>query len=257
MSKKKFNPDLLKEELNRFKLLNEYDFYQEKKELPEYKDLLLGDLDEADEENADNTADLEPADDAVDNAANDVAGDLGVDANAEGGDTEGDETGDIPEPDVEEPAPEPAPVEEPASDETEIDVTSLVKGSEAAKQAADVASHNSELLLQKLADLEARTANMDKISAKIDSLEQEIVKRNPTPVEKLEMRSLSSYPYSQKLTDYWADKEGPYDVMNTEKKPQEYILKQDDVDADYSDMNIKKSFSVEDTDEDAYEEEDI
>jgi hypothetical protein len=28
--KKKFNPDLLKEEINRFKLLNEYDFYQEK-----------------------------------------------------------------------------------------------------------------------------------------------------------------------------------------------------------------------------------
>jgi hypothetical protein len=253
--KKKFNPALLKEELNRFKLLNEYDFYQEKKELPEYKDLILGDLDEADDDNAD---DLEPADDSIDNAANDVANDLGVDS-----DDNGDEetTGDIPEPDAE-PAPdtnvdvEPE-VATPESDATEVDVTSLVKGSEEAKHSADVASHNTELLLQKLTNLEASTAKMAAMSAKIDSLEQEIVKRNPTPVEKLEMRSLSSYPYSQKLTDYWADKEGPYDVMNTEKKPEEYVLKQSDIDADYSDGEIKKSFSVEDIDSDDYEEEDI
>ena len=85
--KKKFNTDLLKEELNRFKLLNEYSFYTGEQTLPEYKDLLLGDIEEADD------ADLEPADDAVDNAANDIAGDLGVDA---GGDAGGDEetTGD-------------------------------------------------------------------------------------------------------------------------------------------------------------------
>lgn len=248
MKKNKFNPDLLKEELNRFKLLNEYDFYQEKKEMPEYKDLIQGDLDEADD--AEIPDDLEPADDAVDNAANDIAGDLGVDT--DGGNEE--TSGDIPE---EEPTPE-EPVEaepeaEPATDETEVDVTSLVKGSEEAKHAADVASHNSELLLNKLASLEAQISSMAQITAKIDGLEQEIIKRNPTQVEKLEMRSLSSYPYSQKLTDYWADKEGQYNVMNTEKKPQEYVLKQDDVDADYSESNIKKSFNVTDD----YEEEDI
>lgn len=248
MKKNKFNPDLLKEELNRFRLLNEYDFYQEKKEMPEYKDL----LGETDEEAPD---DLEPADDAVDNAANDVADDLGVDTAA----AEGDETtGDIPDAPApeEEPAPAAAPEPAPASDETEVDVTSLVKGSEEAKHAADVASHNSELLMQQLQNLEQQVGSMQQLSAKIDSLEQEIVKRNPTQVEKLEMRSLASYPYSQKLTDYWADKEGQYDVMDTEKK-KEYILTQDDVDADYSDANVKKSFTVTDTDEDDYSEEDI
>jgi hypothetical protein len=251
--KKKFNPDLLKEELNRFKLLNEYDFYQEKKELPEYKDLILGDLEE--EEAPD---DLEPAesdaDGNVDAAAKDVAGELGVDA----GDEE--TTGDIPEPEpqAEEPAPEPEPepemAPEPADDSTEIDVTSLVKGSEEAKHAADIASHNSELLLQKLNDLESRVARMSKVSDKIEDLEKEIIKRNPTPVEKLEMRSLSSYPYSQKLTDYWADKEGAYDVMNNKEQKKEYVLTKDDVDADYSDSNIKKSFQV---NPDDYEEEEI
>lgn len=250
MKKTKFNPDLLKEELNRFKLLNEYDFYQEKKEVPEYKDL-LGEVDE--EENA--PEDLEPADAEAEDAANNVADELGVDG-------EEDVTGDIPEPDVEtadttpeeNPTPEVEPEPDASSNDVEVDVTSLVKGSEEAKHAADVAAHNSESLMQQLAALEARVANMDKVSAKIEDLEKEIIKRNPTPVEKLEMRSLDSYPYSQKLTDYWKDKEGAYNVMNDDKKKKEYVLKQDDVDSDYSDSKIKNSFTVKSDD---YEEEDI
>ena len=94
---------------------------------------------------------------------------------------------------------------------------------------------------------------MSAITNKIEDLEKEIVKRNPTPVEKLEMRSLSSYPFNQKLTDYWADKEGPYNVMG-EKKKKEYVLTKDDVDAGYSEANIKKSFSSQDS---PYEEEEI
>ena len=126
MSKKKISPKLLKETLNRFKLLNEYDFYQEKKEAPEYKDLILGDLEEEDMPD-----DAEPTDDAQANSdAEEVGADLGVDANADGGEEE--TTGDIPEPDAE-PADdmadtEPAPAPEPASDDVEVDVTSLVKG---------------------------------------------------------------------------------------------------------------------------------
>jgi hypothetical protein len=77
---------------------------------------------------------------------------------------------------------------------------------------------------------------MDKVTAKINLERDEC--GHPTPVEKLEMRSLSSYPYSQKLTDYWADK-GPYDVMGNEAKKEEYVLRQDDVDSSYSDSNIK------------------
>ena len=41
--KKKFNPNLLKEELNRFKLLENYQYYSENQMLPEYT------LEEADE----------------------------------------------------------------------------------------------------------------------------------------------------------------------------------------------------------------
>lgn len=252
MKNKKFTPELLKETLARFNQLNEYDFYQEKKETPEYKDLILGDIDEEEMPN-----DAKPDDTKANDDAKDVGADLGVDDN-DSGDEE--ISGDIPDTDAsqdtEDPAPaeEPAPKPEPANDDVEVDVTSLVKGSEEAKHAADIASHNSEMIMQQLKNLEARVANMDKVSGKIEDLEKEIIKRNPTPVEKLEMRSLSSYPYSQKLTDYWADKEGAYDVMDKQKK--EYVLTKDDVDADYSDANIKKSFTVKPEQND-YEEEDV
>jgi len=247
---KKFNPNLLKEELNKFKLLSEYDFYQEKKELPEYKDLILGDIEEEEA-----PSDLEPVGSEDDKQANDaaskVADDLGVDNNDD------EVSGEIPDPEPEtssEPEEKPAPEVAPASNDVEVDVTSLVKGSEEAKHSADIASHNSEVLLKKLSDLETRVASMDKVTAKIDDLEKEIIKRNPTPVEKLEMRSLSSYPYSQKLTDYWADKEGPYNVMNDKPEKKEYVLDKNVVDSDYSDSRVKNSFSV---NQNEFEEEDI
>ncbi len=257
--KVKLNPELLKEELKKFRLLSEYDFYQEEKTAPEYDDtsnLILGN-------------ELEEAEDAEDVAA-DIAGDLGIDAPEadapEGDDAKSDDTEQTGEIGDEEPAEEPAddteapveePVEEPVedtSDDVEVDVTSLVQGSEEAKMAAEKATQNTEMLLQKLSDLEARIASMDAVSSKIEELEKEIVKRNPTPVEKLEMRSLSSYPYSQKLTDYWADKEGAYDVMGKDKEPEEYTLTKDEVDTTYSEPEIKKSFGVTPDD---YEEEDI
>lgn len=250
MKKTKVNPQLLNEELKKFKLLSEYAFYGNTTEEPEYeKPLVLGsNLEEEEEE--------EGATDAI-------AADLGLepsDEKSEDQPSDEEQTGDIPTeepetPEDEEPTDEPIeePIEEP-SNEVEVDVTSLVKGSEEAKAAADKATANTEMLLQKLSDLESRVASMDNITTKIEDLEKEIVKRNPTPVEKLEMRSLSSYPYNQKLTDYWADKEGPYNVMGGEKEKEEFVLTQKDVDYDYSEPQIKKSFGVSPDD---YEEEEI
>lgn len=263
MSRKpKFDPKLLNEELNRFKLLENYNFYTGKQELPEYDELILGDRqleeeEESPEQSADDISkelglDTPPAEDNSSDTpegnapeADNTSGDMGGDDSLDFGSDQGGDMGSAPEE-------APAPVE-PASNDVEVDVTELVKGSEEAKEAADKASQNSEMLLQKLADLEARISNMDAVSGKIEELENEIIKRNPTPVEKLEMRSLSSYPYSQKLTDYWADKKGAYDVMGNEEK-EEYTLTQDDIDNSYSEGDVKQSFTVKDDD---YEEEDI
>lgn len=259
MKKTKFNPELLKEELNRFKLINEYSFYKEaQSDKDDETELLFGNssyLDEADEEPE---------------GADAIANDLGVTPpsadDAEPTVPMADPMAGEPNPaNAEEPAapeaaiePTPAmppaePIEEPAGDEVELDVTDLVDSTDEAKSAADKASQNTQLLMKKLEDLESRIASMDAVSGKIEALEKEIVKRNPTNVEKLEMQSLHSGPYTQKLSDYWADKHGAYDVMGNDK-PKEYVLDKDTVDSDYSETDIKQSFAVK---PDEYEEEDI
>jgi hypothetical protein len=277
MKKTKFNPQLLNEELKRFRLLNEYSFYTEKETSDYEKPLILGtDLEEADE---DPNATDPNQDAAAGGDVNDMGGEDGLsdetpaNANPEapaddmGGETPAEPGTEEPTEDdldfgvgAEDPAAEEIPadpaIEEPADDSVEIDVSQIVKGTEEAKEAAEKAGQESskvaQVLMQKLADLENKLGRMDAVTAKIDDLEKEIIKRNPTPVEKLEMRSLSSYPYSQKLTDYWSDKEGAYDVMQKDDKPKEYVLTKDDIDSSYSDSSIRNSF-----DADEYEEEDI
>lgn len=234
--KKKFNQDLLNEEIKKFKLISEYRFHT----VIDEKSLITG-MDEEED---------------LDGQVGDIAQDLGVEPPTgepeAGTDPNLEPTATAPESTPSIDTTNPVEPEAPVEDTEEIDVTSLVNNTDEAKEAASEASHNSIMLMKKLDDLENRVANMDKVSAKIDDLEREIIKRNPTPVEKLEMRSLSSYPYSQKLTDYWAEKEGPYDVMNNEKE--EYVLTKDDVDSGYSENNIKNSFKVKPED---YTEEDI
>jgi hypothetical protein len=265
MKKTKFNPELLKEELNRFKSINEYSFGM--RERKDDDELILGGnsfLDEADED-PDAAGDAIASDLGVPAPGTDAAApaapetDFGAEAPA------GDAAAPVEpnpanaeDPALAAPAAEPVPpveepIAEPAADEEEIDVTDLVDSTDEAKSAADKASHNTKLLMKKLEDLESRIASMDAVSGKIEALEKEIIKRNPTNVEKLEMQSLHSGPYTQKLTDYWADKHGAYDVMNNDKK-HEYILDKDVVDSDYSEGDIKQSFSVKPED---YEEEDI
>ena len=92
-------------------------------------------------------------------------------------------------------------------------------------------------LLSKLSELESQVSGMDNVINKIDELEKEIERRNPTPVERLEMRSMDSFPYSVKLTDFWKDKEG----YNSSEVEEEYTLTQSDVD-NFNEKEIRSSF---------------
>lgn len=254
---KKFNQALLNEELKKFKLISEYTFYTEE---PKRDDgLLLGsELDEAGEEPIDPNADpnaapeAAPEDDSQTAAAAPATdpGQAPVDPNAapEAAPEDdpnntfgGDDMGGEEDPDMN-------ADEVGGGDDVEIDVTQLVQGSEEATHAANDASHKASEILNKFSDLERKVASMNGITQKIDALEKEIVKRNPTPLEKLDMQSLKSYPFNVKLTDYWSDVPG-YDATE-HSKPKEYILRKDDVDSGFSDGSIKNSFND-------YDEEDI
>jgi len=87
---------------------------------------------------------------------------------------------------------------------------------------------------------------MDKLVGAINSLEQKVEKYRPkTPEEKLELRSLDSGPFNQKLSDFFDDK-----MEDMEKSGKnEYVLTTDEVE-DFSPKEIKTTF-------DTYDDEDM
>jgi hypothetical protein len=100
-------------------------------------------------------------------------------------------------------------------------------------------------MFSRLDDLQSKLENMDQIMNKINSLETKFDRyREKTPEEKLELRSLDSYPYNQKLTDFFDDKK--VEMEKTGKN--EYILTSDEV-QNFSPNEIKKTFNSFDNEE--------
>lgn len=146
-----------------------------------------------------------------------------------------------PMPDAPEAAPIPEPQPEPEG-EVEIDITDLVNSSKDTKEKIEGTNELLNNLLSKFEEFESKMSSFDQIINRIDNLEQDIDKRLPTPIEKLEMRSMDSYPYSVKLTDFWKDEvEG---IENSQGKEDDYTLTDDDVKKDYSPSDIKNSFDI-------------
>tara|TARA_R110000751_G_scaffold186262_1_gene292704 strand:+ start:1280 stop:2101 length:822 start_codon:yes stop_codon:yes gene_type:complete len=134
----------------------------------------------------------------------------------------------------------------------EIDVTAIVQGSDEAKemaqQAVSVGQENTsylQSLTDKLSNLEAQLSKMDSIASKITKIEQDI----KTPQEKLELRSLDSYPFNTKLSDYWEEKskDDRYRVSTGEQvsngETKEYVLTPEELNADYSEEEVKNTFN--------------
>jgi hypothetical protein len=129
----------------------------------------------------------------------------------------------------------------------EIDVTAIVSKSDEAKSSADLAVQSSQEtntyvkdLMDKFANLEAQLGKMDTIMSKVNKIEDV----NKTPEEKLEMRSLDSFPYNMKLTDYWEDKvaDPTNNYEATENDEERFEVTKDDLE-DYNELDIKNSFN--------------
>jgi len=144
------------------------------------------------------------------------------------------------DPDVEELTPE----DEGEEETEEIDITDLVTTQQEIQAKQDEFMDG---IFTKLDDLESKLSNMDEIMNKINNLETKLEKyRQKSPEEKLELRSLDSYPYNQKLTDFFDVKK---DEMDKSGK-NEYILTSDEVE-NYSPNEVKKTFNLYDTEEDS------
>ncbi len=138
------------------------------------------------------------------------------------------------DPDVEKIGPEGSTEEEGEGTE-EMDITDLVTSQQNIESKQEEYFNN---LFSQLETLQSKLGEMDKLVSKIDSLEAKIEKYRPKSAqEKLELRSLDSGPYNQKLSDFFVDKE---EEMEKSGK-NEYVLTTDEV-KDFSPSEIKDSF---------------
>ena len=157
-------------------------------------------------------------------------------------------------------APEPAPVPEAPESETsdeneiEVDVTDIVKKVEGTENSVDDVEEKIDNIgnqvnqyIEKL--MKVNTTLMDKISELEANMNKQFSKRNPTPHEQLMLRSMSSYPYTQKLSDFWeTGKEGSFKPKGSmdndmeDEEPEEYTLTQEDIESTFNPVDIKKTF---------------
>jgi hypothetical protein len=141
----------------------------------------------------------------------------------------------------------PDPMLDSAAQETEeVDVTDLVNMSKNIKNKLETSKAEQDQALEKMQDvfskldtLERKLASMDNILSKIDQLGSKIEDiKPPTPQEKLEMRSLDSYPFNQKPQEFFNYKQE--EMRNSGKN--EYVLTKNDIE-NYSKEQISKTFN--------------
>lgn len=138
-------------------------------------------------------------------------------------------------------------------DTQEMDITDLVNMTTSIKKDLEAHTQDNGTVMAKmddvfgkLNDLENHIAQMDNVIAKIDQLGAKMdTMKEKTPEEKLEMRSLDSYPFNQNPQEFFNKKQ---DDMRASGK-NEYVLTKDDV-QNYSNDAIKKSFNPDDEEQD-------
>ncbi len=210
----------LQEELNRYNSINNYG----KKPINEQEELDPTDLPTGDAPEGDAPVDDIPVDDVpVDDAPVDDA---------------------------------PVDVEEPAGDfdTEEIDITDLVNMTQNIKNDLDSSKSDNDAVLGKMGDLfgklddlESKLSQMDDVMTKIDGLESKVTQmKEPTPQEKLEMRSLDSYPFNQNPSDFFSQKQS--EMKKSGKN--EYVISKSDLE-DINSGEMRASFG-EKEDEDDY-----
>ena len=141
------------------------------------------------------------------------------------------------------------------SDTEEIDITDLVNMTKSIKKDVDDSKSKNlgvnqkmDSVFTKLTDLEQKLSQMDSVIDRIDQLGTKIDSmKEKTPEEKLELRSLDSYPFNQNPQEFFNQKQGE---MRASGK-NDYVITKQDIN-DYSKDIIKNSFNDEEENEFKY-----
>jgi hypothetical protein len=240
MSKKIYESKVAADAARRFRMLCEYSFNiaeDDGEEAPEMNDQ-EGVPNEGNDEGMPNDMNM-PANggDMPQNGGMEPEGDMpqGDNANMEGGapgfnpeEGAGSESGNQDMPGME---------GEPMQDDDEvIDVDELTQSQEETEEKVEDIHVTMEKGFDKLPNIVNKLDKMiDASTSNMEQIRQEIEKRNPTPVEKLNMRAANdSYPFNVSPSEYWKEKEmtSNYRIGGDENEgdAKQYTITQGDID---------------------------
>lgn len=140
-------------------------------------------------------------------------------------------------------------------DEEVIDVDDITNAQEKMNSKVNTVGKDLGKVDDKIEALMNAISNMEQMinnnNAEIASFKQEFEKRNPTQTEKLNLRSLDSYPFNVNPKEYWAKKgidpnsnySGEFD--NYESTTERFEITNNDVD-NFDNKTIEDSFSIDD-----------
>ena len=116
-------------------------------------------------------------------------------------------------------------------DEEVIDVDELVDKQDETADKIDKLASSFDRLLDKMNDFKDM---VDSSNERIESLKAEIERRNPTPVEKISLRSGNGYPFNQTPDEYWQTKQATSNYSteddNTGADDPKYQITKDEID---------------------------
>lgn len=138
-------------------------------------------------------------------------------------------------------------------DEQVIDVEDITNAQEKMNSKVNSVGRNLNQVDDRITKLLDTIDKMEQMinanNEEIKAFKQEFEKRNPTPTEKLNLRSLDSYPFNVNPKDYWAEKgiSNPYQAYadNQESTTKEYEITNDDVD-NFDERKVANSFFIDD-----------
>ena len=89
-------------------------------------------------------------------------------------------------------------------DDEVVDITDLTDSQEETQEEIEQMDSKFAKAIEAIKSLESLIKANDN---KIDALEAELKKRNPTPMEKMSNRAANSYPFNVSPSEYWSEKE--------------------------------------------------
>ena len=235
MSKELYESQIAKEAAKRFRMLCEYSF-------------------QVNEDNEEDAPNMEgnPQEGATDPGMADDPNMMGGDPGMGGADANGGAPGFNPQEGATDPgmaddpnmmsndpgmADDPGMGTEPMQPEDEvIDIDELTQSQEQTENKVEDISITMEKGFEKLINIVGKLDKMiDASTTNMENIKKEIEKRNPTPMEKLNMRAANdSYPFNVKPDEYWKEKEATSNYRiggEDEDDAVQYTITQNDIDS--------------------------